>query len=80
MPSCQFVTRKPDLNSIFEYINRGSRNSDITHTLAETRLSLFLTADGKYIKYPSGKMSWWIRAESEQELSSSKTVLLQLHQ
>ena len=50
------------------------RNSDIKHTLAETRLSL-LTVDGKLeIKYPLGKASYWIRAESKQDLSSSTTI------
>ena len=66
--------KRPDSNSIFEYINRELRNSDITHTRVETRLSL-LTIDVKlHIKYPSGKTSYWIRAESEQDLFSSKTV------
>ena len=66
--------KRPDSNSIFEYINRELKNSDITHTLVDTRLSL-LTVDGKLeIKYPSGKTSYWIRAESEQDLSPSKTV------
>ena len=76
MPSYQFVTtkKKPDSNSIFEYINRELRNSDITHTLVETKLSLS-TVDGKLeIKCPFGKASYWIRAESEQDLSSSKIV------
>ena len=42
--------------------------------MVDTRLSL-LTVDGKLeIKYPSGKTSYWIRAESEQDLSTSKTV------
>ena len=50
------------------------KNSDITYTRVETKLSL-LTVDGKLdIKYPSGKTSDWIKAESEQDLSSSKTV------
>ena len=40
---------------IFDYINRELRNSDITHTLVETRLSR-LTADGELeIKCPFGK-------------------------
>ena len=66
--------KRPDSNSIFEYINRELKNSDITHTLVDTRLS-FLTVDGKLeIKYPPGKTSHWIRAESEQDLSPSKTV------
>ena len=44
------------------------------HTLIETRLSL-LTVDGKLeIKYPSEKLSYWIRVESEQDLSLAKTV------
>ena len=47
--------RRPDSNPIFEYTNRGLKNSDITHTLVDTRLS-FLIVDGKFeIKYPSGK-------------------------
>ena len=66
--------KRPDSNSIFEYINRELRNSDITHTLVKTRLSL-LAAGGKLeIKYPFGKASYWIRAEFQQDLSSSKTV------
>ena len=75
MSSCQLETKKRrDSNSIFEYINRELRNSDITQTLVETRLSL-LTVDGKLeIKHPSGKTCYWVRAESEQDLCSSKTV------
>ena len=66
--------KRPDSNSIFEYMNRELKNSDIAHTLVDTRLSL-LTVDGKLeIKYPSGKTSYWIRTESEQDLSPSKTV------
>ena len=66
--------KRPDSNFIFEYINRELKNSDITHTLVDTRLSL-LTVDGKLeIKYPSGKTSYWITAESEQDLSTSKIV------
>ena len=38
--------KRPDSNSIFDYINRELINSDITHTLVETRLSL-LTVVGK---------------------------------
>ena len=46
----------------------------MTHTRDEIRLSL-LTVDGKLVtKYPSGKTSYWIRAESEQDLFSFKTV------
>ena len=34
-----------------------------------------MTVDGKLeIKYSSGKLSYWIRVESEQDLSLSKTV------
>ena len=74
MSSYQFVTTKKDLTPTLEYINRELKNSDITHTLADTSLSL-LTVDEKLeIKYPSGKTSYWIRAESEQDLSTSKTV------
>ena len=62
MPSYQFVTTKKDL----------IRTGNITRV--ESRSSL-LTADGKLdIKYPSGKMIYWSRAESEQDLSSFKTV------
>ena len=43
--------------------------------MVDTRLSL-LTVDGKLeIKYPSGKTSYWIRAESEQDLSPSMISL-----
>ena len=49
--------KRPDSSSIFDYINRELKNSDITHTLVDIRLSL-LTVDGKLeIKYPSGKTS-----------------------
>ena len=70
--SIRNTKKRPDSNSIFEYMNRELKNSDITHTRVETRLSLF-TVDGKLvIKYPSGKTSYSIRAESEQDLSSFK--------
>ena len=50
--------KRPNSNSIFEYMNRELKNSDITHTLVDTRLSL-LIVDGKLeIKYSSGKMSY----------------------
>ena len=66
--------KRLDSISIFEHISREVRNPDITHTLVETRLSL-LTVDGKLeIKYLFEKASYWIRAESQQDLSSSKTV------
>ena len=66
--------KRPDSSSIFDYINRELKNSDITDTLVDIRLSL-LTVDGKLeIKYPSGKTSYWILAESEQDLSPSTTV------
>ena len=75
MSSYQFVTTKKDLTPTLEYINRELKNSDITHTLADTSLSL-LTVDEKLeIKYPSGKTSYWIRAESEQDLSPSMISL-----
>ena len=65
-------SKRPYSNSIF--LKRELKNSNITYTQVETRLPL-LTVDGKLvIKYPSGKASYWIRAESEQELSSFKTV------
>ena len=49
--------KRPNSNSIFDYINRELINSDITHTLMETRLSL-LTVVGKleirgYLHYKS---------------------------
>ena len=57
--------KRPDSNSLFEYINSYLKNSNISHTWVETRLSL-LTVDGKLvIKYPSGKTSDWIRVESD---------------
>ena len=66
--------KRLDSISIFEHISREVRNPDITHTLVETRLSL-LTVDGKLeIKYLFEKASYWIRAESQQDLPSSKTV------
>ena len=65
-------SKRPYSNSIF--LNRELKKSNITYTQVETRLPL-LTVDGKLvIKYPSGKASYWIRAESEQDLSSFKTV------
>ena len=66
--------KRPDSNSIFEYTNRGLKNSDITHTLVDTSLSLLIVGGKFQTKYPSGKTSYWIRAESEQDLSPSKTV------
>ena len=65
-------SKRPYSNSIF--LKRELKKSNITYTQVETRLPL-LTVDGKLvIKYPSGKASYWIRAESEQDLSSFKTV------
>ena len=62
------------MNSIFEYLNKNLTNSDSTHTQVKTRLSI-LTVDAKLdIKYPSVKTSYWIRAKSKQDLSSSKTM------
>ena len=50
------------------------RNSDIKHKLIEIRLFL-LTIDRKFqAKYPSGKMFYWISADSEQKSYISKTV------
>ena len=50
--------KRPNSNSIFEYMNRELKNSDITHTLVDTRLYL-LIVDGKLeIKYSSGKTSY----------------------
>ena len=47
--------KRPDVNSIFEYLNKELHNSNITFTLTDTRLSN-LTIDGKLeIKYPLGK-------------------------
>ena len=66
--------KRPASNSIFECINRELKNFDITHTLVDTRLSLLTVNEKLEIKYPSGKTSYWIRAESEQDLSTSKTV------
>ena len=65
--------KRPDSNSIFECINRELKNFDITHTLVDTRLSLLTVNEKLEIKYPSGKTSYWIRAESEQDLSTFKT-------
>ena len=56
------VTKKrPDVNSIFEYLNKELHDSNITSTLIDTRLST-LTIDGKLeIKYPLGKASYWVK-------------------
>ena len=44
------------------------------HTHLKSRLSL-LTVNVKLdIKYTSGRTSYWIKAESEQDLSSSETM------
>ena len=51
-PSVPFAVKKePDVNSIFEYLNKELHNSNITSTLIDTSLST-LTIDGKLeIKY-----------------------------
>ena len=61
-PSITFSGKKrPDENSIFEYINKELHNLNITSTIIDTRLST-LTIDGKLeIKYPLGKASYWVK-------------------
>ena len=61
-PSITFaVQKRPDVNSIFEYLNKELHNPNITSTFIDTRLST-LTIDGKLeIKYPLGKASYWVK-------------------
>ena len=74
-PSIPFVVKKrPDLNSIFEYLNKELHNSNITSTLIDTRLST-LTIDGKLdIKYPLGKASYWVKGNNALESCNCKTT------
>ena len=75
-PSMPFVVKKkrPDLNSIFEYLNKELHNSNITSTLIDTRLST-LTIDGKLdIKYPLGKASYWVKGNNALEYCKCKTT------
>ena len=52
--------KRPDVNSIFEYLNKKLHNSNITFTLNDTRLSN-LTIDGKLeIKCPLGKATYLV--------------------
>ena len=53
--------KRLDVNSIFEYLNKVLHNSNITSTLADTRLSI-LTIDRKLeIEYPLRKASYWVK-------------------
>ena len=62
-----------DKNSIFEYINKELHNPNITSSLIDTRLST-LTIDGKpEIKYPLGKVSYWVKGNKVLESCKSKT-------
>ena len=73
-PSIPFsVKKRPDVNSIFEYLNKELHNSNITPILIDTRLST-LTIDGKLeIKYPLGKASNWVKSNNALASSKSKT-------
>ena len=73
-PSITFSGKKrPDENSIFEYINKELHNLNITSTIIDTRLST-LTIDGKLeIKYPLGKASYWVKGNKVLESCKSKT-------
>ena len=73
-PSIPFsVKKRPDVNSIFEYLNKELHNSNITPILIDTRLST-LTIDGKLeIKYPLGKASNWVKSNNALGSSKSKT-------
>ena len=73
-PSIPFALKKrPDVNS-----NKELRNSNITSTLIDTRLSA-LTIDGKLeIKYPLGKASYWVKGHNVLESYKSKTPTLSL--
>ena len=68
------VTKKrPDVNSIFEYLNKELHDSNITSTLIDTRLST-LTIDGKLeIKYPPRKVLYWVKGNNALESCKSKT-------
>ena len=73
-PSIPFAVKKrPEMNSIFEYLNKKLHNSNITPTLIDTRLST-LTIDGKLeIKYPVGKASYRIKGNNALQSCKSKT-------
>ena len=65
--------KRPDVNSIFEYLNKELHNSNITFTLTDTRLSN-LTIDGKLeIKYPLGKATYLVKDNNALESRKSKT-------
>ena len=57
-PSIPFAVKKrPDVNFIFEYLNKELHNSNITSTLIDTSLST-LTIDEKLeIKYPYAQLN-----------------------
>ena len=73
-PSIPFAVKKrPEMNFIFEYLNKKLHNSNITPTLIDTRLST-LTIDGKLeIKYPVGKASYRIKGNNALQSCKSKT-------
>ena len=68
------VKRRPDVNSIFEYLSKELHNSNTNSTLIGTRLSA-LTIDGKLeIKYPLRKASYWVKGNNTLESWKSKTL------
>ena len=73
-PSIPFALKKrPEVNFIFEYLNKELHNSIITPTLIDTRLST-LTIDGKLeMKYPLGKASYRIKGNNALQSCKSKT-------
>ena len=65
--------KRPDMCSIFEYLNKELHNSDITSILIDTRLST-LPIDGKIeIKYSLGKASYWVNGNNVLESCKSIT-------
>ena len=76
-PSIPFAVKKrPDVNSIFEYLNKELRNSNISSTLVDARLSTLTIARKLEIKYPSGKISYWVKGNNVLESCKSKTLII----
>ena len=66
--------KRPDVNSIFEHLNKELYNSNINSTLTDTRL-ITLSINGKLeIKYPLEKASCWVKSNNVLESCKSKTL------
>ena len=68
------ITRKDQMNYIFEYLNKELHNSNINSTVIDTRLSTLTTNRKLENKYPLGKTSYCVKGNNTLESCKSKTL------